>query len=302
MKRSALSFFLLTLLLVALSSCDKEEVAIVWKYDFSDCTVSTGSETLEVVTFNIEHFNNSGNHDYKMSERLPYIASLIGQLDADVVAIQEIGSEYWTSRLTDELPGWEGVFTPKSSGDQSLAYIYKVSEIDLITEETEAILSTDWYAFPRAPMKIKVHHKGSGLQVYMINNHLKCCGGSDNEERRRDASEKLKQYIDDNLDDQMVVVLGDYNDEISDVYTSDNVFWNFIEDAANYRFADMELANSDSEYWSYPSWPSHIDHILISNELFTHHHNTVTIRPSNCQADFLKKGSDHRPVMSIFKP
>ena len=33
--------------------------------------------------------------------------------------------------------------------------------------------------------------------MLIINNHLKCCGGSDNEERRRDASEKLKQYIDD---------------------------------------------------------------------------------------------------------
>ena len=35
----------------------------------------------------------------------------------------------------------------------------------------------------------------------------------------------------------------------------------------NYEFTDMYIAQSSSEYWSYPSWPSHLDHILISNEL-----------------------------------
>jgi len=290
--------------MLVLSSCEKEETTTIdWKYDFNECVEPTSSASLEVVTFNIEHFNNSGNHDYKMSERLPYIASLIGQLDADVVAIQEIGSEYWTLRLADELPGWEGVFTPKSSGDQSLAYVYKVSEVELLEDETKALFTSDWYAFPRAPMVIKIHHKGSGLDVCLINNHLKCCSGSDNEDRRREASEKLKDYIDSNLDNEMVIVLGDYNDDISDEYSYDNVFWNFVDDPDHYRFADMTIANGPNEYWSYPGtrYLSHIDHLLITNELFDRHQSTVTIRPSFCQPDYLEKGSDHRPVMAVFK-
>lgn len=304
MQRIHLIFAIAILLAMSFSSCEKEEVSVNWKYDFNECVVGTGSESLEVVTFNIEHFSNSGYHDFKMSERLPYIASLIGQLDADVVAIQEIGSEYWTSRLADEMPGWEGLYTPESSGKQSLAYVYKTSEIEIIEEETEAILKSDWYAFPRAPFKIKVRHKGSGLEVYLINNHLKCCGGNENEGRRRDASEKLKDYIDNFLANDKVIVLGDLNDEISDVYSYDNVFWNFVEDADNYKFVDMDIALGSRDYWSYPGsrYESHIDHILISSELFDQHTSTTTIRPSFCQSDYLKKGSDHRPVMAVFQP
>lgn len=291
-----------TALCLVFTACEKDdEPEVNWKYDFSECLATTSSSSLEVVTFNIEQFRNSNNHDYKMSERLPYVASLIGQLDADVIALQEMGSEYWTSRLADELPGWESVFTTESSGSLSLAYLYKTSEIDIVEEESEAILTDDWYAFLRAPFKIKVKHKGSGLNAYLINNHLKCCSGGDNEARRRDASEKLKDYIDDNLADEPVIVLGDFNDDISDEYSYDNVFWNFVNDANNYRFADMDIALGSSANFSYPGWPSHIDHILITNELFDYHQSTVTIRPSNCQKDYLKKGSDHRPVMAVFK-
>ena len=30
----------------------------------------------------------------------------------------------------------------------------------------------------------------------------------------------------------------------------------------------MDIAYSSSSNWSYPSWPSHLDHILLTNELF----------------------------------
>ena len=29
----------------------------------------------------------------------------------------------------------------------------------------------------------------------------------------------------------------------------------------------MEIAQGSPEFWSYPTWPSHIDHILVTNEL-----------------------------------
>ncbi|MBS2098516.1 endonuclease/exonuclease/phosphatase family protein [Carboxylicivirga linearis] len=287
------------------TSCKKDDPETSWTVDFSDCIETTSSQSLEVVTFNIEHFRLSSSHDYNITIRIPYIASIIGQLDADVVALQEIGSEYVTLRLADELPGWEGVFTTSASGNQSLAYLYKTSEVELYEEETEAIAfgDEDWFAFPRLPFKIKIHHAGTGMDVYLINNHLKCCGGNDNKIRRREASEKLQDYIDNQLADQPVIVLGDYNDYISEEYYSDNVFWNFVEDSDNYRFADMEIAMGDDEYWSYPGdrYTSHLDHILITNELFDVHQSTSTIRPSYCYSDYLSMVSDHRPVMAVFR-
>ena len=50
-------------------------------------------------------------------------------------------------------------------------------------------------------------------------------------------------------------------------------FKNFIDDDTNYLFADMLIAQGNSMNWSYPTWPSHLDHILITNELFADFQN-----------------------------
>ena len=64
-----------------------------------------------------------------------------------------------------------------------------------------------------------------------------------------------------------MIVLGDLNDQLDDS-TAHNVFNCFINDPDNYDFVDMEIAQGSQEYWSYPSWPSHLDHVLITNELY----------------------------------
>ena len=61
----------------------------------------------------------------------------------------------------------------------------------------------------------------------------------------------------------------------------------------------MPIAQSPSEYWSYPSFPSHIDHIIITNELFNNHISTSTILIENALpnlSDYNNYISDHRPV------
>ena len=42
----------------------------------------------------------------------------------------------------------------------------------------------------------------------------------------------------------------------------------FINDSSAYYFADSDIASGPSSNWSFPNWPSHLDHILITNELF----------------------------------
>ena len=77
-----------------------------------------------------------------------------------------------------------------------------------------------------------------------------------------------------------------------------------INDTENYLFADMEIAEGSSAAWSYPWWPSHIDHILITNELFDEFVNgssTVqTIKIDEYMEggfdDYYENISDHRPV------
>ena len=84
-----------------------------------------------------------------------------------------------------------------------------------------------------------------------------------------------------------------------------NVFQNFINDSTNYKFVDMDIANGSSGNWSYPGWPSHLDHILITNELFDEFDNTGSTVQTIHIEDYFKEGwsdyekyvSDHRPVL-----
>ena len=79
-----------------------------------------------------------------------------------------------------------------------------------------------------------------------------------------------------------------------------NIFEPFLNEPDNYYFTDMEIATGPSMYWSYPSWPSHLDHILIANELFDYSYDIQTLlleeifftNPNHYEYII----SDHRPV------
>ena len=123
----------------------------------------------------------------------------------------------------------------------------------------------------------------------------------DEENRRYTAMNLLKAYIDDNLSNEKVIVLGDLNDDISEPYLN-NVFQDVLDDSNNYQFADLFIAQGNSSDWSFPNWPSHLDHILITNELFdelgTIEVNTIKIDDyiNGGWTEYDQNISDHRPV------
>ena len=273
-------------------SCGKDDTPVKPidnTVDFSKCVIPGSGEKFEIVSLNLKEY------PLVKDTTVLYVSTLLKQMDADVVALQEISSAAKLQLLADAMPGWKALFSPVSSRGMSLAFLYKTNEIELKTDETEALYADDSYSFPRPPLKIKVTHVPSGETVYLINNHFKCCSGEVNEARRRSAVNKLKSYIDTNLPDDMVVVMGDLNDRIDEDET-ENVFWEFISDTQNYRFADMPIATGSSAYWSYPSWPSHIDHLLITNECFYLVDTVFTVRPDICEPKYFSMASDHRPV------
>ena len=232
--------------LIIIFSCAKNKVID------SSSSLSFGTdETLDIITWNIENFPKQGENTV---ERL---LEIIDSMDVDIIAMQEIwgsGASNSFDNLKNKLDGWNGY--RKSSG---LAYLYKIEivindiyEINNLNEiiRTPYLLSINW----------------NGQDIYIINNHFKAFGGSVNEQQRKTASEKIANYINEYLGDENIIILGDLNDELND--DGVNVFQNFINDSTNYKFVDMDIANGSSGNWSYPGWPSHLDHILITNELF----------------------------------
>jgi len=266
--------------------------------DLDDLYFGT-NETFEVMTWNIEWFpkNNQITVDY--------VTQIIQALDIDILAIQEVDNIDMFDQMLNGLPDYTGYL--ESAWFAGLAYIYKTEVIEINDIYEIYTTSPYWSAFPRSPMVMDLNFMGEN--IFIINNHFKCCGDGimnlddlgDEETRRYTASNLLKEYIDNNLPNENVIVLGDLNDILTDPLEN-NVFQMIINDSENYLFADMEIAEGGSANWSYPTWPSHIDHILITNELFDELDNSdiQTIKIDEYidggWNEYDQNISDHRPV------
>jgi len=258
-------------------------------------------DTFEVLTWNIEWFPKSGQIT------IDAVAQIIEALDVDLLALQEINDTATLQQMVDGIDGYDAYYD--SAWPAGLAYVYKTDSLTVVN--TYEIYTTQpyWSPFPRSPMVMEVLFNGE--LVIVINNHFKCCGNGvmnlndpgDEETRRYIASNLLRQYVEDNLADDKVIILGDLNDTLTD-NLANNVFQGFLDDPANYAFVDMGIATGSSADWSYPTWPSHLDHLLITNELFDAIADSAAEVECIRIDDFLPGGwseydanvSDHRPV------
>ncbi|WP_172665960.1 endonuclease/exonuclease/phosphatase family protein [Flammeovirga sp. OC4] len=262
--------------------------------------VAASNETLEVLTWNIEHFP-------KHEETAGIVNATIAESDYDLWGVQEIEGVSFLKQVKQVNPKYSVlVDTDIAKGvnnDYHLAYVYQNERLELLDQQVLASGDFDGYYFPRRPLLAKFLNKVNNQTFYVINLHLKCCGGDTNEHRRTEASNRLQKYIDENLDNEYVIVLGDFNEEIYPTSTSS--FKNFIDDSENYAFSTMDQAKSDNSLdKSYPNWwpnGSHIDHILITNEWFNKYQKSYTLSLDQCSEYFDPKVSDHRPVMTVFR-
>lgn len=260
---------------------------------FGPCIPFPGTDTsLDVVSFNVETLPKDENGSYSY-DRVVMVASLLRTIDADVYALQEVASKTGFDQLIDLMPGYAGQYYLTDEADWNLAYIYKSSEVTLDQSATR-LLFVNESVYLRPAFEIKIHHKPTNIDTYIINNHFKCCG--EGESMRRESAEIMKAYIDASRADDAVIVLGDLNDEIDEADASVNPFMCFINDPANYVFADMDIAKGSQLWWSYPSYPSHIDHILITDELFNNVDTTLVYKAAPCYSEYGTYISDHRPV------
>ena len=277
-------------------SCSQEDAANINPIHFGS------DDSLDIITWNIENFPKS-------SSTINYVADLVQAFNGiDIIALQEISNQTAFNNLVNSLDPniWFG-YRGSNDDYQSLAYLINTTDIEII-DIPYTILDDEQYNFAyRPPYVTKISFNNQ--EYILIDVHLKCCGdgqldendSGDEETRRLWSNYYLKEYIDTYFQNDNVIVLGDFNDELIDQATH-NVFQDFIDDS-NYYFADFDIAIGDSNNWSFPGWPSHLDHILMVNQSNTF--SAITLRLD----DYIIGGwgkydnyiSDHRPVgVSIF--
>ena len=258
--------------------------------------------TLEVVTWNLEHFPKSN------LVTVDLVARAVMTLDADILALQEIEDPGYFRDLDDRLVDWTGVRAVSASYDINLAFLYR-NNGDWVVDSVREILTGLPREFPRSPYVMEGWFKGASVVV--IDNHFKCCGDNflsedpwDEETRRRDAGLLLAEYVRTNYQDRKVIIVGDLNDSLTDD-PANNVFNVFLDDPGVWRFVDLDIAEGPSSGWSFPGWPSHLDHILINAALFPAWEDpaaAVTVAPlyQGFPAgwwEYDRNISDHLPVM-----
>lgn len=263
------------------------------------------NETFDVVTWNIESFPKHN------PETTNLLKTLLPNLKADCIAIQEISSIGSLGQLVSQIPNWSYLVSGDGDGYTTVGILY--NNLTVQVDSFATIMPGMSNPFPRAPLLIKLHWQGQ--EIILISVHLKALGDNyidetdnyDEEVRRRYACQLLDQYVADNFSDSKVVILGDMNDQIQEP-TSTNVFLSFINKPLEYLFTDMSIAqNYNSQTWSYRS--SHIDHILITNELIdafnASNRYVKTIQIENYVSggwnNYDALISDHRPVGARFK-
>lgn len=224
--------------------------------------------TLDVVTWNLKTF------PYNEDDRfltVHYAAAAIRAMEADVAALQEISQGGYFDALADSLAA-DGYDAHRAVSDSfsNLAYLWRT---ETVTDVAFSEPLDDGRPYPRYPLFFEIEFDGIPLTI--INNHFKAFGDGylddgdewDEETRRADASEGLEAWIRSNAQDRAVILLGDLNDLLMDP-PEHNVFQVFLDDPDSYRFADYELAGSANQSsWSW-KLQSHLDHILVTDELF----------------------------------
>ena len=255
------------------------------------------NNSLDIVTWNLEWFPKNGNIT------IDSLKSIIEKIDADIYAFQEIDNIGSFNVLKNQLLGYSGLV--KNTSNLNLAFLYKNS---VTIDSSYSILNDYNYVFAgRTPFVIDINY--NGMNVSIFNNHFKCCGdgtldlgdSSDEEYRRLQAMNYLKNYIDNNNYSNSII-LGDLNDLIEDnIY--DNVFISIINDSLNWKIIDDHIPNQITSNWSFPNWPSHLDHIILSKSLLPlindQQIDVKTIRVDNYFQNFYQYDntiSDHLPV------
>ncbi|MCA1747699.1 MAG: DUF5689 domain-containing protein, partial [Bacteroidales bacterium] len=191
-------------------------------------------QTFDVVTWNIEWFGSSGNGPSDLDLQMNNVITVVETIDADLYAFQEISNETRFFALVDSLEDYSGFWADYSSQTQNTAYLYKTS---VVSSVGSGLLQAgqqefDW-AF-RLPLFFEFDATVEGVtrRIYAYNVHAKALADEASYDRRTLASLRMKVYLDNNRQDDNVLFLGDYNDQLftSTYNEEESPYRNFVND------------------------------------------------------------------------
>ncbi|NQY48843.1 MAG: endonuclease/exonuclease/phosphatase family protein [Colwellia sp.] len=235
---------------------------------------------IKVASWNIAWL---GSHEYNQRSEADYqqLANYAKQLDADVIALQEVESEYWARKVfgddydyyfsTKDWVQRVGVAVKKSQGFTVEAKEYKALDVGKVRHGMDVTLTRNG----KTLHLLAVHLKSGCFTDPLDSNSINAMPStSDKEVRRKEACEKLSRQIaplEKWLDlhaaqDAAYIVLGDFNrrfsQDIALKYSENKGLWQALNGAGQTSlWTPTTTINSDC--WG-GYYKDYIDHILFS--------------------------------------
>ena len=269
--------------------------------------------TLDVANWNVEWFGSPSFGPTDDALQLANVRDVIRGADLDVWALEEVVDATEWGQLKAQLPGYAGVLSnePAVAGgagsytatEQKLALLWKTSLASLVG--AKVILTARDFAFAGRPpleVKLRVSVNGTTEDVVFIVLHMKAFNDAASWQRRLDAANALKSYLDATHPTEKVYVIGDWNDDLDVSITpgKPTPFAQFNDDPARYTWPTRAL--TDAGVSSTTSFPDFVDHQLHTNEVnATYRAGSATaFRADSYVPNYATTTSDHFPVYSRY--
>jgi endonuclease/exonuclease/phosphatase family metal-dependent hydrolase len=311
--RRALSSFLISIVSLGFAGCvdsaDEQQI---------DSEVSVpprgGADTFDIGEWNLEWFGSTSNGPTNESLQLSNVRDVIGGADLDLWGLEEVVSQTQFDQLKAGLPGYDGFLASDarvtsgsayySSSEQKVGVLFKSSVITV--KAAQLILTASDYDFAgRPPLEVQATATINGVStdLVFIVMHAKAMADSTSYQRRVNASNALKSYLDSTRATARVIVVGDYNDDL-DVSIYNNLtspYQNFVSDTADY--ATPTKAFSDAGLNTTVSNAQAIDHHIISNEVAPLYvaGSAEVYRVDSYISNYGTTTTDHYPTLTKYK-
>lgn len=270
---------ILSILLLAIASCSSNST--VGASPKSDAIITTNkkAEVIKIASWNIAWL---GSHEYNKRTSADYqqLSQYAKQLDADVIALQEVESEEWARKVfgddynyyfsTKDWVQRVGVAVKKSQGFSVQAKEYKALDVGKVRNGMDVTLTRNG----KTVRLLAVHLKSGCFTTPLDNNSVDAMpNSSDKEIRRKEACTKLskqikplEQWVDLRAaEGSAYMVLGDFNrrfsQDIASKLPEDKGLWQALNDEGQEAlWTPTTSVNSDC--WG-GYYKDYIDHIVF---------------------------------------
>ena len=188
------------------------------------------STTLDIGNWNLEWFGDPANGPTNDALQLSNARDVIAGADLDVWGLVEIvDTTEWKSLKS--ISGYTGVLANDASvtsgstyytqSEQKPALLWKTSVASLASAKV-ILTGNDSDFAGRPPLEVKLHVtlNGTTEDVVFIVLHMKAFNDVTSWQRRQNASNALKSYLDTTYPTQKVIVVGDWNDDVDTSITA----------------------------------------------------------------------------------